>query len=69
MQEVGKFSLKINVLPCGLKTCMSFMINNKLGFTDSFQFLSSPLDSLAKNLSKNELEYLKKEFDNIVLEI
>ena len=48
---------------------MSFMINNKLGFTDSFQFLSSPLDSLAKNLSKNEFEYLKKEFDNIVLEI
>ena len=48
---------------------MSFMINNKLGFTDSFQFLSSSLDSLAKNLSKDDFEYLKKEFDNIVLQV
>ena len=69
MQEVGKFSLKINVLPCGLKTCISFTINNKLGFIDSFQFLSFPLGSLAKNLSKDDFEYLKKEFDNIVLQV
>ena len=40
MQKLGKFSLKINVIPNGLQTYMSFTINNKLSFIDSFQFLS-----------------------------
>ena len=31
---------------------MRFCINNKLSFIDSFQFQSSSLDSLAKNLDK-----------------
>ena len=46
MQELGKFSLKINVIPNGLEKYMSFTNNNKLSFTDSFQFLSSSLDSI-----------------------
>ena len=46
---------------------MSFSINNKLSFIDSFQFLSSPLDSLVKNLGKNDFKYLSQEFDNNVL--
>ena len=41
MQELGKFNLKINVIPNGLEKYMSFSINKKLGFIDSFQFLSS----------------------------
>ena len=41
MQELGKFNLKINVIPNGLEKYMSFSINNKLSFIDSFQFLSS----------------------------
>ena len=41
MQELGKFSLKINVIPNGLEKYMSFGINNKLYSIDSFQFLSS----------------------------
>ena len=52
MQELCKFNLKISVLPNGLETYMSFTIN-KLIFIDSFQFLSSSLDSLIKNLSKD----------------
>ena len=40
MQKLGKFNLKINVIPNGLQTYMSFTINNKLSFIDSFQFLS-----------------------------
>ena len=40
---------------------MSFTINNKLSFTDSSQFLSSSLDSLVKNVSK-DVEYLSKDF-------
>ena len=36
MQELGKFTLKINVIPNGFEKYMSFTINNKLGFIDSF---------------------------------
>ena len=46
MQELGKFSLKINVTSNGLEKYMSFYINNKLIFIDNFQFVSSSLDSL-----------------------
>ena len=69
MQELGKFNLKINVIPNGLEKYMSFSINNKLSFIDSFQFLSSSLDSLVKNLAKDDFKYLSQEFDNNVLEL
>ena len=58
MLKLGKFNLKINVIPNGLEMYMSFSINNKLRFIDSFQFLSSSLDSLVKNLSKDDFKYL-----------
>ena len=35
MQELGKSSLKINVIPKLLEIYMSFSINNKLKFIDS----------------------------------
>ena len=54
MQELDKLDFKIDVIPNGLQKYMSFTINNKLSFIDSFQFLSSPLDSLVKNLSKDD---------------
>ena len=41
MQELGKFKLKINVIPNELEKFMSFTINNKLSFIDNFHFLSS----------------------------
>ena len=41
---------------------MGSAINNKLSFIDSFQFLSSSLDCLVKNLSKDSLKYLSQEF-------
>ena len=68
MQELGKLSLKINVIPNGLEKYMSFSINNKLSFIDSFQFLSSSLDSLVKNLDKGDFKYLSEVFDNNVLD-
>ena len=46
MQELGKFNLKINVIPNGLEKYKSFTISIKLSFIDSFQFLSFPLDRL-----------------------
>ena len=69
MQELGKFSLEITVIPNGLKKYMSLSINNKLSFIDSFQFLSSSVDSLVKNLGKVDFKYLSQYFDNNVLDI
>ena len=36
---------------------MSFSLNKKLVFIDSFQFLSSSLDSLVKNLGEKGFMY------------
>ena len=69
MQELGKFNLKINVIPNGLEKYMSFSINSKLSFIDSFQFPSSSSDSLIKILNKNDFKYLSEEFDNNVLDL
>ena len=44
---------------------MSVTINNKLIFIDSFQFLSSSLDSLVKNLNKDYFTYLSQEYMTI----
>ena len=69
MQGLSKFNLKINAIPNGLEKCMSFSITKKLSFIHSFQFLSSSLDSLLKNLNKVDLKYLNQEFDNNVLDL
>ena len=60
MQELGKFNFKINVIPNGLERCMRSTINNKLSLTESFQFLSSSLGNLVKNLSKDDFKYLSQ---------
>ena len=69
MQELGKFNLQINVIPNGLEKYMSFTINNKLSYIDSFQYLSFSLDSLVKTLNKDECKYLSQEFDNNILDL
>ena len=38
MQELGTFNFEINDMPNGLEKYISFNINNKFIFTDSFQF-------------------------------
>ena len=48
---------------------MSFTINNKLSFIDSFQIQRSSLDSLVKNLNKDDFKYLSQEFDDKVLDL
>ena len=60
MQELGKSSLKINVIPTGLERYLSFNINNNLFSIDTLQFLSSPLDSLVKKLGKDDFRYLSQ---------
>ena len=69
MEEVDKFNLEINVTPNGLEKYMSFTINNKLSFINSFQFLSASLDSLVRSLNKDNLKYLSQGFDNDVLDL
>ena len=48
---------------------MRFNINNKLTFSDCFQFLSSSFDSLLKNLGKTGFKYLNQEFINKILDL
>ena len=49
---------------------MNFTINIKLCFLDSFQFLSSSLDSLVESLGKDDFKYLRtKNFDINVLDL
>ena len=60
MKELGKFSVKVNVIPNRLEKYMSSTINNKFTFIDRFQFLVSSLDSLVNNLSKNDFKHLSQ---------
>ena len=67
MQELSKFKLKAVVIPNGLNRYMSFSVNSKSNLIDSSLFLSSPLDSLIKNLSKNHFKNLSRGFHNKVI--
>ena len=58
MQELRAFILEISVISNGLEKYMSFTINNKLSFTDRFQFPNSSLDSLVRSLDKDDFKYL-----------
>ena len=69
MHKLDKLDIKINSMPNGFKKCTSFNINDKLIVIDSFQFLSSSLDSLVKSLGKDDFEYLSQEFKTKILDL
>ena len=69
IQELIKSNLKANVIQSGLEKYIGFSIKKKLSFIDSFQFLCFSLDSLVKNVTKDDSKYLSKEFDNNVLDL
>ena len=70
MLELGKFKLKMNVIPNELEKYTNFTVNNKLSFIDNFQFLSSSLDNLIKILSKDDFYiFTCQEFDNNILDL
>ena len=48
---------------------MSFSINSKLNFLDSFQLLSYSLDNVVTNLSKDDFKFLSQNFNNNVLDL
>ena len=72
MQEIGKFDVKVNVIPNRLEKYIAFTINNHLVFIDSMQFMNCCLDALVKKLSDNDSEYLSsiyQEFRGDLLEL
>ena len=76
MQEIGavvkKYAYKnkkgeevqmnINAIPNNMEKYMAFMLGNHLTFIDSFQFMSSKLEKLVKNLPSELLKYTTQEF-------
>ena len=66
---MGKFDVRISVIPNGLEKYMTFTINKNLVFIDSMQFMNSSLDSLAKSLSDNNFKYFSEEFCGELLEL
>ena len=48
---------------------MAFMLDNKLFFVDSFQFMSLSLDKLVSNLPKESLKYTSEKFKGKKLDL
>ena len=67
LKEMGKFDIKISVIPNGLEKYMAFKVNKNLVFIDSKQFMNSSLDSLIKNVSDNGFKDLSEEFSGELL--
>ena len=56
--------MSINCIPNNMEKYMAFMLGNHLTFIDSFQFMSSSLEKLVSNLSRDAFEYTSQEFKN-----
>ena len=69
IKQIRKFDVKVSVTPNGLEKYMAFTINKNLVFIDSMQFMNSSLDSLVKNLSDNDFQYLSEEFSGDLLKL
>ena len=69
-RELNNFdNINIQVIPKSTEKYMTFIINKKIIFLDSMQFLKSSLDSLAKNLADDDYKHLLSEFPHDKLEI
>ena len=69
MQEIGKFEKDIKVIPNNLEKYMAFFLGRYLKFIDSFQFMSSSLETLVKNVPLSDLKYTSQEFQDEKLEL
>ena len=69
MQEIGKFGKNINVIPNNMEKYMAFFLGKHLKFIDSLQFMNKSLESLAENLSLNDMKYTLQEFQDEKLEL
>ena len=59
---MGKFDVKLKVIPNRLQKYMAFIVNKTLVFIDSMQFTNSSLEKLTKNLIDNAFKILPEEF-------
>ena len=78
MQEIGdivkknvyfdkkgkKHEMNINIIPNNIEKYMAFMLGQHLVFIDSFQFMSSSLSNLVKNLPTEAFRYTGQVFQN-----
>ena len=78
MQEIGEIvnkntyknkkgkeqQMNINAIPNNMEKYMAFMLGNHLTFLDSFQFMSSSLENLVKNLPDEAFKFTSKAFKN-----
>ena len=76
MQQIGEIAKKhvyknkkgeecqmdINCIPNNMEKYMAFMLGKHLLFLDSFQFMSSSLDNLTKNLPDDSFIFTQQEF-------
>ena len=83
MQEIGsvvkkhayknkkgeEVQMNINAIPNNMEKYMAFMLGNHLTFIDSFQFMSSNLEKLVKNLPGELLKYTTQEFNGKKLDL
>ena len=53
--------IDINVFPDNMEKYMAFMLGKHLVFIDSFQFMSSSLDKLVRNLQNDAFKYTSEE--------
>ena len=64
IKEIGRFDVKLSVIPNGLEKFIAFTVNKNLVFIDSAQFMNA----LVKNLSDNDFNYLSQEVSGDFLE-
>ena len=83
MQEIGEIvnkntyknkkgkeqQMNINAIPNNMEKYMAFMLGNHLTFLDSFQFMSSSLENLVKNLPDEAFKFTSKAFKNEKLKL
>ena len=68
-KELSKFNVKISVIPNRLGKYMAFTINKNIIFIDSMQFMNSSLDSLVKNLIREDFKCFSEEFSDEKLKL
>ena len=61
-KEGKKHEMSINVIPCNMEKYMAFMLGHYLVFIDSFQFMSSSLSNLVKNLPTEAFKHTGQVF-------
>ena len=61
--------MNINAIPNNMEKYMAFMLGNHLTFLDSFQFMSSSLETLVSNIPRESLKYTSQVFEGQELDL